>query len=317
MRISNTLLLIFITTGLLFTLQDSQADDAPLPLTPKQINKLQHLFTPTSIDSVPNFQISSPHEHVVWSQAPIDVILPVGKERMVSFPASVQFGYDKSVLPDSALRIQNNDHTLYLTAKTEFSPQRVQVKCNDSGKIILLNLSARKGASDTPLDVILAQPPNTTTIQLKNNTNVSSDNNVPSPLASSLSDDTVSYITLIRFATQQLYAPKRLLIQPPSIFRTPMHVKKTAPLFRDGSVIAMPLASWRGGDVTVTAVLLRNQLHQALTLDARNLCGDWRAASFFPQTILAPAGQRQDSTTVFLVANRSFADALEVCTRGF
>lgn len=34
--------------------------------------------------------------HVVWQQTPIDVVLPVGKERMVNFPSVVSFGYDKT-----------------------------------------------------------------------------------------------------------------------------------------------------------------------------------------------------------------------------
>jgi integrating conjugative element protein (TIGR03749 family) len=310
----NTLFKFYCTLGLatVFVMAEpvwAGTTDQTLPLTSKQITKLQHLFSPGT-DTVPNFQSNPPHEHIVWQQTPIDVTLPVGKERMVSFPASVQFGYDKNALPDNALRIQNNNGVLYLFAKTEFATQRVQVRLSDSGQIILLNLAAQKGASDTPLDVIMAQP---TAIP----TTTASANGLISPLASSFPDDTVSYITLTRFAIQQLYAPKRLLVQPPNIFRTPMHTQKTAPLFRDGSVLAMPLASWRGGNLTVTAVLLRNQLHQSFTLDPRNICGDWRATSFFPQTVLAPAGNRQDSTTVFLISNKSFADALHVCTRGF
>jgi integrating conjugative element protein (TIGR03749 family) len=303
--------------GLVFSLAEpvwAGTTDQALPLTSKQITKLQHLFSP-STGTVPNFQSGPPHEHFVWQQTPIDVTLPVGKERMVSFPASVQFGYDKNALPDSALRIQNNNGVLYLFAKAEFATQRVQVRLSDSGQIILLNLSAQKGASNTPLDVIMAQPP--AIITAPTATSTASENNVISPLASSFPDDTLSYITLTRFAVQQLYAPKRLLVQPPNIFRTPMHTQKTAPLFRDGSVLAMPLTSWRGGNLTVTAVLLRNQLHQSFTLDPRNICGDWRATSFFPQTVLAPAGNKQDSTTVFLISNKSFADALHVCTRGF
>lgn len=289
-----------------------------LPMSSVDIAKLQRLF---SIGGN-NFQMGPPHEHVVWQQTPIDVVLPVGKERMVSFPGAVSFGYDKSVLGDSILGVQNNNSTLYLTAKSAFTTRRVEVKCNDSGQIILLNLSAQANASDTALDIVMAQPQASQALSpppsLTSNITSASDQSAQSTgMSSSFTDNTMSYVELTRFAVQQLYAPKRLLVQPPDIYRTPMYTHKTVPLFLDGSVLAMPLASWHGGDLTVTAVLLRNQLQQTNTLDARNLCGSWQAAAFFPQTLLAPAGQRADSTTVFLVANRAFSDAMQTCLRGF
>jgi integrating conjugative element protein (TIGR03749 family) len=264
-----------------------------------------------------SFHMTPPHEHVVWQQAPIDVTLPVGKERMVSFPSAVAFGYDKNILPDNLLRAQNNNGVLYLFAKAPFAAQRVQVKLMDSGQIILLNLSAQKEASVTPIDVVMSSAVNRVSAVPKNSPSTNIPEEDSTPQSNDFSDNAISYISLTRFAAQQLYAPKRLLTQPPAIFRTPMHTAKTVPLFRDGGVIAMPLASWRGGDLTVTAVLLRNQLHQSLTLDPRNICGSWQATTFFLQTVLAVSGQRRDSTTVFLVANRAFADALQTCTRGF
>lgn len=288
------------------------ADDQLLPLSPNQIAKLQQLVSMNGNNF--NFQTGVPHEHVIWQQAPINVILPVGKERMVSFPGAISFGYDKSVLGDNVLSVQNNNGTLYLTAKTAFTTQRVEVKCQNNGQIILLNLSAQANASDTPLDVVIAQANNVSALSVPNTPAPVSDSQTINP---SFTETTPSYVELTRFAAQQLYAPKRLLVQPLSIYRTPMHTKKSVPLLLDGSVAAMPIASWRGGNLTVTAVLFRNQLHQPNTLDARHLCGSWQAASFFPQTVLAPAGQREDSTTVFLVANRAFSDAMQTCLRGY
>lgn len=266
-----------------------------LPLTQKQITKLKGLFKPSSGGE---FQMETPHEHVIWNQTPIDVTLPINTERMVVFPTSIQFGYDKNSLGDDILKVQNNNGVLYFAAKKEFPVQRVQVKLNDSGKIILLNLSAKKDANNTPLDVVVSE------------TNKDVASNVTSDIGASIPHDSQpSYVTLTRFAVQQLYAPKRLLVQPPNIFRTPMRTQKTVPLLLDGSVMAMPLASWRGGDLFVTAVLLRNLLQQPLKLDPRNLNGHWITTTFFPQTELAPRGDAKDSTTVFLVSNRPFAQS--------
>jgi integrating conjugative element protein (TIGR03749 family) len=132
----------------------------------------------------------------------------------------------------------------------------------------------------------------------------------PTIAAYSTESPKISLIALTRFAVQQLYAPKRLLVTPPSIYRVPMHAYKSVDLVRDGSLMAMPLASWQGGDHVITAVLLRNQLPNPLTVRPQQLCGHWQTATIFPQATLGPRGEVTDSTTVFLVSHRSFAESL-------
>lgn len=312
MKLKSKLTTVLVAATLL--LIDSANANEALPMSAQQINKLQQLF-PNNNNAVPEFQLQQQHEHVIWNQTPIDITLPVNKERMVSFTASIAFGYDKSILGDDSLKIQNNNGTLYLTAKKEFSSQRVEVKCVDTGQIILLNLSAKQSADITSIDVVMAKSQNDNQINanIKNNNdpknnNLSEDN---------FSDNPVSYITITRFAAQQLYAPKRLLVQPPNIYRTPMHTQKAVPLFLDDSVTAKPLASWRGGDLFVTAVLLKNNLKQTVDLDPRNICGSWQAASFFPNSKLDVTGSLQDSTTLFLISNRPFNEAMQACVRGY
>lgn len=303
MRLTKLFLLNCLLALFIFIPGMASAEEIPshnnqqvLPLTPKEINKLQHLLKP-SIGR--EFNSEAVHEHVIWNQTPINVVLPVNTERMVTFPTSIQFGYDKTVLDDDALKVQNNNGVLYLLAKKPFQTQRVQVKLNDSGKIVLLNLSASKTASHTPLDVVIAKSEPSLT-ESANKATHENNSNIPAQ---------PSYVALTRFAAQQLYAPKRLLTQPNNIFRTPMRTQKTVPLFLDGSVMAMPLASWRGGDLFVTAVLLRNLLKQPLTPDPRNLNGKWVTATFFPLNELAIRGNTNDSTTVFLVSHRPFNDS--------
>lgn len=121
---------------------------------------------------------------------------------------------------------------------------------------------------------------------------------------------TITPITLTRFAAQQLYAPERLLTPSQDIYRVPMHTKKTVDLVMDGSITAMPLASWRGGNFFVTAILLRNNLPQVLSLKPEDLCGQWQTATFFPINQLTARGTVNDSTTVFLVSRRSFVESL-------
>ncbi len=250
-----------------------------------------------------NSPVTLPHqthdEHIVWRRAPINITLPLGKERFVTFPSEVQFGYNIQALPSSVLRVENDNRTVYLLAKQPFSTQRVEAKLAN-GDIILMDIQANKHADDDPVDIVLPQANRTSghhhTHGLDNTTNI-------------------NYVTLMRYAIQQLYAPKRLLKHSNTITRFPMETTHVVPLFLDGSAAAMPLASWRGGDWYVTALLIKNLLPQALPLDPRLLCGDWKAASVYPQTTLAPHGTpiNRDTTTLFVISTKPFADAMQVC----
>lgn len=273
-----------------------------LPLTSSQISQLHHLIRVT----VPAHALASPPasdtaEHVVWDQTPIAVVLPVGKERRVHFPGACQVGYDKTRLTDDILRVQNNNGTLYFLAKKTFGEERVPVKCAN-GTIVLLDISAKKIASTTPLSIVIPDVPTVTsraTPPPAEDTNDTPTTQLP-----------VTPLALTRFAVQQVYAPPRLLTESEHMYRVPMHTANTIPLVWDGSFTAKPLASWRGGDYFVTAVLLKNNLPQPLTLHPHDWRGHWQTATFFPKNQLGARGEMTDQTTVFLVSNRSLSESL-------
>ncbi len=239
----------------------------------------------------------SSDEHIVWQRAPIDITLSVGRERFISFPSEVQFGYDSQRLPSSVLRVENDHRTLYLLAKQPFDTERAEAKLSD-GEIILLDINARPEADDTPIDIVLPVHQGNRSV---------SENNVNS--------DTLNYVSLLRYAIQQLYAPETLLTESSVITRFPMSTRHVVPLLSDDSATVMPMASWRGGDVYVTALFVKNLLHQPLPLDPRLLCGNWKAASFYPQSTLASQGSplNRDATTVFLISERPFSQAMQSC----
>lgn len=241
--------------------------------------------------------VNQSDQHIVWNRKPIQVTLPVGIERFMSFPSAVQFGYNTNLLPPSAFRVENDNRTLYLLAKKSFSTERVEAKLA-SGDIILLDINAKAHANDNPVDIVLPKP-----------TSAFPTTQSQSSVAS------VNYVTLTRYAIQQIYAPRRLLKQSMSMTRFPMETTHVAPLFYDGSASAMPLASWRGGNLYVTALLVKNLLNQPLRLDPRLLCGAWLAASFYPQTTLASHGTaiNQDTSTLFVISYQPFAQATQVC----
>lgn len=237
-------------------------------------------------------------EAIVWERAPIIVTLPIGKERFVSFPSAVQLGYDKNRLPDSVLRVENDHQTLYLMARKSFPITRVEVKLA-TGEIILMDISATDRGDDNPIDVVFPK-----FIQSIDTSSYTSQGSYD-----------LDYVSLTRYAIQQLYAPTRLLTDSSTIIRFPMQTTYVVPLFYDGSVSSMPLASWRQNNNYVTALLVKNRLHELLRLDPRLLCGDWKAATFFPQETLASQGTPidKDTSTLFVVSDRPFSEAMSLC----
>ncbi len=248
-----------------------------------------------SITLAKTSQANNLDTQIVWQRAPIEITLPVGKERYVSFPSDVQLGYNTTLMPSSSLRVENDNQTLYFLAKQPFDTQRVEAKLNN-GQIILLDISAKKDAPDNPIDIVLASGKDQNNDSYSNNTNI-------------------NYVSMIRFAIQQLYAPKRLLKNHMAISRFPMETSHVVPLFFDSSASAMPLASWRGNNLYVTAILIKNILNQPLRLDPRLLCGNWKTASFFPQTKLEPRGTpiNRDTSTLFVVSDQPFLQAIQPC----
>ncbi|MCU7801137.1 MAG: DUF3438 family protein [gamma proteobacterium symbiont of Lucinoma myriamae] len=119
----------------------------------------------------------------------------------------------------------------------------------------------------------------------------------------------VDIVDLVRFASQQLYAPERLMPSHPSIYRTPLRVKSLQSLYRGGELQSIPLASWKGAGLYVTAVKIQNKTMADLTLDPRLFRGQWRS-----RTLQYPGVSRyqseSDTTTVYLVSDRPFHESL-------
>lgn len=240
--------------------------------------------------------------HLVWDKTPIDITLPVDQERMISFPGVVKFGYDEDALPPSILNVVNNNGTVYLTAKKAFQSEPIQILLVKSGKIILMNIAAQPGVSDTPVDIILSG----------DSTTESSKGSGDAPMVKS-----INYGALIQFAAQQLYAPERLLTDPNNIFRTPMETKNQVPLLLDGSVLANPLISWREGDAYITAVQVYNNENFAITLDPAVFCGQWQMAAFYPRKTIERQSVSNDNTTVFLISTQPFGQAISECMSSY
>ena len=233
---------------------------------------------------------ATPVEHVLWDKTPIRITLPLNQERLVRFPMAISIV--DSELDDNVAVMKIQD-ALYFNAHAAFTNKRLVVQLMPEGEAIVLSISATDEAKDIArIDVIVED---------------TKDESEPHPTNTTSSD--MNAVTLTRFAIQSLYSPDRLLVTPPEVSRTPMQTHRQITLVYGASVTAKPLISWRAQDVYVTAVELKNELNKELTIDPRQLLGNWQTATFYPTNTLKPRHIKA-TTTVFLTSSRPFGEAL-------
>ncbi len=235
-------------------------------------------------------------QRIQWRKTPIPITLSVGEERMVHFRRPVSVGLPATL--ESVLRTQTVNGTVYLMAKAAFGSTRVIVREIDSGQVYLFDLSASSGTTSG------ATSGNTLPIVVT----LDEVGSAETRLAETEGSAQHGYVSLTRYAAQQLYAPMRLLSSVPGIVRVPIQQESVA-LVPGNSTEAKPLVAWRAGHLYVTAVKLTNRSVKAQTLDPRTLRGAWLSAAFQHARLL-PAGDEADTTAVYLVSAQPFRASL-------
>lgn len=230
-----------------------------------------------------------PPDRVAWQNTPIAVALPIGLERSVAFPGPVKVGVPEGL--QGAVRVQSIAGTLYLLAHRPLPAARLIVQRLDGSAVYVLDLSAETGA-EPPAPLVVYHP----------------DEALDAAEETSSEAGSYGYVTLTRFAAQQLYAPARLLEGLPGVVRVPVK-REPVTLVRGGAIEAVPLIAWRAGGLYLTAVKLTNQSRQAQVLDPRDLRGRWLTATFQHNRLL-PVGDEADRTVAYLISARPFAASL-------
>jgi integrating conjugative element protein (TIGR03749 family) len=249
----------------------------------------------------------APIEHLRWSGTPIPLALPVGQDRVVRFPADVRVGPPGKLL--EVLQTTAADGAVYFRALAPFEPTLVLVQEAEApGRTFAFQLRAEQGASTAPVEIVAPQEK-------------MAESSVPADVSAEIEAASLpkryGYVALTRYAAQQLYAPDRLLHELEGVYRVPVPDRGTVPLIRTAGTLAeieaTPLVSW--ADETglyVTAVRLRNRTYKPIILDPRTaLRGEWLAATFQYARLL-PTGHEADTSAVYLISARPFADALGV-----
>lgn len=244
-------------------------------------------------------------QRVLWDKRPISVHLQVGHERIIHFPDDVRYWLPDTVKRQVSALAANG--VLYIRAIEPFPTTRIRVQGLNEQQIYLLDITASDVATVSDELVVM--------------TKESTRNRSKKVAKYNITDDW--RIRLTRYAAQQLYAPERLVDGDSAIKRVPLDLTTSVPLIRGGLVETVPLASWQGNGLTVTAVRVRNLSRQSLHLQFEKsdsphvlnlgqfVRGDWLTATL-QHDRLGAMGDETDTTTLYLVSNRSFVESLSL-----
>ncbi|MGP0172679.1 TIGR03749 family integrating conjugative element protein [Pseudomonas sp. NCHU5208] len=229
-----------------------------------------------------------------WNRVPLPIQLSVGHERIVFIDRNVSVGAPRSLT--GKLRIQSVAGAVYLLANEAFPPSRLQLRDDESGEIILLDIATTDNAGQLEPAKVVTGDRVSTDAQGDSTGQASKE-----PAVEASPARTPAPVALTRYAAQMMYAPLRTVEALPHVQQVPVrltgHIQTLAPTL---DIDAVALGAWSLGSFTVTAVRLVNRRHERLQLDPRHLQGDLYAATF-QHNDLGPAGTPADTTTVYVV----------------
>ena len=210
-----------------------------------------------------------------YDGVPVPIELPLNQEIRVHLAESVEIGLPVALT--AKLDVASVHGVVYLTALQSFSSERLALKGTQSGRFVLLDVSATSDVAD--VEAIFIR-----TDGLKS---------VPD------SPRTYTVVQLMRTIARATLAPNRPKALPPQIKRTVLAILPDR-LYREFSVSTRLLSAWRTDTFLVLAVELGNQSSDAIVLNPAYIYGVWHAAAF-QHTRLLPHGKHGASTVMFLV----------------
>jgi len=238
-------------------------------------------------------------ELMEWDRTPLVIDLPVGQERLVVLNRNVSVGLPVTIAHDDILRVQSTGGVLYFKAHEAFDTERVQLKDESTGEIILVDLTAKADASAEQIQVISAEKVAEADASER-----------PEPAAEQRAPLSV---VLTRYVAQSLYSPLRVIEPVPGINRVAMRLPGSVETLLPAlPVEARPIAAWTLEGLHATAIELRNQdPDRSFELDPRYLHGALMAATFMHPTI-GPRGHLDDTTTIIIVTRGPLAEHLQL-----
>jgi integrating conjugative element protein (TIGR03749 family) len=239
---------------------------------------------------------------ITWTGEPIKIELGVNQERLLTFPADIFVEYNKATDPGlQRIRIQIIKNTAYLKATSSVPSSRLIIGEIKSQKRYLLDVQAVKTSKHYPQVVV---EDGTSTSSTSSGL---SGSNIPYPAFQE--NRSAGYVSLIRFAAKELYAPDRLRGTDKNITRATVTKKRVHHLLRGHVGDTRPVAAWKSGELYITALEVKNTTSQPLFLDPRDARGAWKAVSF-QNNRLEAKGKNGDTTAMYVVSDLPFSQAI-------
>jgi integrating conjugative element protein (TIGR03749 family) len=253
-------------------------------------------------------QCASADMRRVWDEKPMTLILPVGQEVRVTFPTDVQVQVPLGI-SEKLTSLAPNPKMIYWTASEAFTNARIIATARDGGTVYVIDVAAEMSALkediviEDPARISLSDTGSLNAAQPKEKNDAEDEDALEDP----------AEIILTRFASQTLYAPSRLM--PVDARISPVNylaISKTFPLLQSGQgeqVSVNVVGSWSGFGHFITAVLIVNQSPVGFNLDASRVRGNFTHITS-QHLFVGPKGSREDRTTLYLVSDVPFAEAL-------
>ena len=250
-----------------------------------------------SAESAPN--------RMVWKGDPLRVSLSKNVEQRLTFPDAKLLWADIPNKLKDKLTTQIVGNNVYWAAKATFKRQRITLGEEGSDKIYLLDVSAsNKKTSTARIVVMQGNDPYQTTPS------------AAAPISSQVDSirrasrsPMAGYATLLRFAASEVYAPQRLRMRNTGIMKVSLAQSWVRNLLPQRHLSIRAVAAWRSQGFYVTALNVVNLAGNSSRLDSREIRGQWKAA-LFHHNVLRGNGSRDDNTTLFLISDKPFNDAI-------
>ena len=237
---------------------------------------------------------------IIYKGRPLHVEIPVGAERLIEFGRAIDIAVPSELA--GSVQVESIAGTIFMTASEPFSSKRFRFRDRETNEMLLLDVTARRGADLLPVRVLSAEQ--AMSITESSDRAVERESKVKAP----------GVVAAVRFAFQQVYSPERLIdpvqgINPANLDNTSV-LNHLVPGYK---VLAKPLAQWRTIDgLYITAVFIKNTESRTVLLDPRALRAGagWQSASF-RDGVLAPTDNHGDSTTLVVVSDRTWSGSTQ------
>lgn len=202
-----------------------------------------------------------------WTGKPINIMLEVGKERVIRFTDNIQYRFPKEAV--NSVEMSTSAGILYITPKAMLEDLPLDVKLNESGEIIRIRLTAIAEPQD--LDEVRITPP----VEKQKKTDFAQSDSEMNPNAYISDYKEGDPISLVRYAAMRDMMPKRLWKDVPAISSVPFPKNLNIDqLFAGRMADALKgkiTASYRSGNLVLTTVVVKNVTPYPVAIDFRDI----------------------------------------------